>query len=606
MGLFFFYPVLLFSLLGLIFFKKTFKIETILIILLFFTFLLMNSMMVMWWGGSSFGPRHLTPVIPFLALPLPLVLEKILKKKSISAVFLIFLIFSVFHNLISLNKVEEPVKFKFEKNSESWIIVPNENILYTNYLPIFLKDGPRSRIFEYLLIGEIPDIRDFKPMPVREIKLFTLAPFGILVLKIPFLIIPILLFIIVLIWRKELFKIFIFKRMPIGLLLLILVVLLLLSRLEFKNMVFDKNWHPSYVNATHVIEEKWMAEEASIFLYSPKEEKTNLFFRIGTFYKPRELEIKVNDKILRYRVTSSDETLVTFGVQLKKGENIISLKSLDGCDRPVLLMNESNDYRCLSFIVHGFSLISPLPKFEIIFGKNWYLPEPYITWSYGNSTILIYSAQRVEAKLNLTLISYYKPRQIDFYVNNFLLDTFRIEPYKMNILTKTFTLKEGENIIEFIPKEKCDIPAIIEKSNDDRCLSFGLINAGLISPYELMEENKTFFGPNWYEQEPDGRWMSNNASIFLFSEKERGISLVLELASYYKERKIDLYLNKVLVLSRIIPPYKTEIIVPSLKLLAGENLIEFRSNETCNIPYLIEGSKDKRCLNFKLFDLKII
>jgi len=33
-------------------------------------YLLMNSGYFMWWGGFSFAPRHLTPMLPFLALPL--------------------------------------------------------------------------------------------------------------------------------------------------------------------------------------------------------------------------------------------------------------------------------------------------------------------------------------------------------------------------------------------------------------------------------------------------------------------------------------------------------------------------------------------------------
>jgi hypothetical protein len=197
------------------------------------------------------------------------------------------------------------------------------------------------------------------------------------------------------------------------------------------------------------------------------------------------------------------------------------------------------------------------------------------------------------------------PREIDFYVNNFLLDTFRVEQYKVNILTKTLPLKEGGNIVEFISKEKCDVPAIVEKSNDTRCLTFGLLDIGLISPYELMEKNKTFFGPNWYEQEKDGRWMSNNASIFLFSEKERETLLSLEMASYHKKREIEVYLNRFLIFSGAIPNHKTTITIPKIALLEGENLIELKSGESCDIPYLTEKIEDKRCLSFKLFNLTV-
>jgi hypothetical protein len=33
-------------------------------------FVLLNSSYYMWWGGASAGPRHVLPMVPFLALPL--------------------------------------------------------------------------------------------------------------------------------------------------------------------------------------------------------------------------------------------------------------------------------------------------------------------------------------------------------------------------------------------------------------------------------------------------------------------------------------------------------------------------------------------------------
>jgi hypothetical protein len=595
-SLFLYYPVYILSLISLYVFYKFWRREAIFISLLFSSFIIMNACVASWWGGSSFGLRYILPSTPFLMVPLGVFFGKVCKNKFLIFIFLIFLSFSVFHNFLGLQPWEGmELTFNYEKKTyeASYIFNP----LYEYYLPRTLEDGPRSRLLEGLVEGYL-DIRDFKQMRVREVKLFTLPPFGILTLKIPHTSLLLVLVVILIFWSQNLKRLS-FKNIPLIWIFLVLVFLLLFSRLEFKNLVYGTRWY-SQKNM------HFMSDEASIYFYSLNDKVTNLKFLIGSYYKPRRVSININNFSYQFLVSSFYETHTTPSIRLKRGENIIKLQSLDGCDKPALLVNGSNDYRCLSFVVYDVVVTSHLPEYNIVFGKNWYPSEPYITWAYENSTILIHSAQKAEAKLNLTLASYYKPREIDFYVNNFLLDTFRVEPYKANILTKTLTLKEGENIVEFIPKEKCDIPAIIEKSNDTRCLTFGLFDMGLISPYELMVSNKILFGPNWYEQEPDGRWMSNNASIFLFSEKEMETSLALELASYYKERKIDLYLNKVLVLSKIIPPYKTEIIVPNLKLLAGENLIEFRSNETCNIPYLIEGSKDKRCLNFKLFDLKII
>jgi hypothetical protein len=38
-------------------------------------FVLLNASYYMWWGGSAFGPRHLLPMLPFLVLGLPAVLD---------------------------------------------------------------------------------------------------------------------------------------------------------------------------------------------------------------------------------------------------------------------------------------------------------------------------------------------------------------------------------------------------------------------------------------------------------------------------------------------------------------------------------------------------
>jgi hypothetical protein len=597
-GLFFYHPVYIFSLLGLYFFYKSWKREAILIFLLFFSYVVINACVASWWGGTSFGLRYLLPSSPFLMIPLGVFFDKARKNKFLISIFLISVLLSTFHNLLGL-QAWEGMKLTLDYKEGKYKADYIHNPLYEYYFPRTLEDGPRSRLLEGLIEGPIHlDIRDFKQMRVREVKLFALPPFGILTLKIPYISLLLVLVVILIFWSKNLRR-FSFKNISLILIFLVLIFLLLLSRLEFKNLVYDTGWYPQR-------DMHFMSNEASIYFYSSNDKATNLKFFIGSYYKPRRVSININNFSYQFLVSSFYETHITPSINLKKGENVIKLQSLDGCDRPASLVNGSSDYRCLSFVVYDVVVTSHLPEYSIAFGKNWYPSEPHVTWAYENSTILIHSAQKARVKLNLTLASYYKPREIDFYVNNFLLDTFRVEPYKTNILTKTLPLEGGENIVEFIPKEKCDVPAIIEKSDDKRCLSFGLFDINLISPYELMDGNKMLFGPNWYEQEPDGRWMSNNASIFLFSEKEMETSLALELAGYYKERKIDLYLNKVLVLSQIVPTYRTEIIISNLKLLEGENLIEFKSREMCVVPHLIEGGEDKRCLNFKLFNLKIV
>jgi len=601
-GLFFYFPILFLSLVGFYWMSKKYKKEVIMILIPFIVLLYFISTRYFWWGGFSFGPRYLIYIIPFFFIPLIYSFKKIPKTIWLP-VLLLTLILSSFSITQWEDELLDPstvkMREKYEEGIDSFEILRNP--ISEHYIPIFLKNGLRSRIFEELLYDPYKiDIRDFHQIRVREVKLFTLIPFGILVLKIPFLIISIFLLIITLIWRKKLFRTFIFKKISVGLFFSILIVLLFISRLGFKDVVYYKNWHPIYVNATHMIEENWISERASIFFYSPKEEKTNLLLEIGTFYKPRQLIIEFNNQTYEYLVSSFNQTIITPSVSLKEGENVIDLKSQSGCDKPALLINGSKDNRCLSFMVNDFSIISHLPEYKVIFGKNWYPPDINITWAYENSTVLVQSTQKLKAKLNLTLKSYYKPREIDFYLNDILLDTFTIEPYKMNMLTQTFSLKEGENVIEFITKEKCDVPAIIEKGNDIRCLSFGLIDADLISIDELIDKNKIVFGKNWYEQEKDGRWMSNDGVIYIFSQKETDVILNISIFSYFS-KTANIYLN-----DKLMGSYRVaSSILEPITLRSGENILYLNSKEECD-RLKNENSSDIRCLSFKIKNIEII
>jgi hypothetical protein len=52
---------------------KRYRLEGIIVLMGFIAYLLINAGYYMWWGGYSFGPRHLIPMLLFLAIPLVLV-----------------------------------------------------------------------------------------------------------------------------------------------------------------------------------------------------------------------------------------------------------------------------------------------------------------------------------------------------------------------------------------------------------------------------------------------------------------------------------------------------------------------------------------------------
>jgi hypothetical protein len=74
-GLFWQSPVLLMALVGFYFLwrDKRYRLEGIIVLIGFIAYLLINAGYYTWWGGGSFGPRHLIPMLLFLAIPLVLV-----------------------------------------------------------------------------------------------------------------------------------------------------------------------------------------------------------------------------------------------------------------------------------------------------------------------------------------------------------------------------------------------------------------------------------------------------------------------------------------------------------------------------------------------------
>jgi hypothetical protein len=193
---------------------KRFKSEAILILSLFLSFLVFNSMLFHWSGGLCFGPRYLTPVIPFLAIPLLYIFEKINLK-----LIMPFIIISIFINFLGLQTLApfyhpfEPEIFKQQlEKTKSFQLM--QNPIIDHYLPLFLKNGPRSRIFEELLNGKLEiDIRHWSPqfgdtdkyLKIYRIKLFSLYPATVM-LKVPFLCLVPLTIIIFLIWSRDVFQ----------------------------------------------------------------------------------------------------------------------------------------------------------------------------------------------------------------------------------------------------------------------------------------------------------------------------------------------------------------------------------------------------------------
>jgi len=196
-GLFFYSPILLLSIPGLFFMLKKYKAETILIILALIFFLSIISMRRNWWGGYCFGNRYLLSVVPFLSLPLILTFTKIDKK-----IFFVLFFISIIINFLGLQPAEEwAYDWRNMDMRSDWLEKQNSfkilaNPLLEHYLPLTLKNGPRSGIFEHLVNGYISI--DIRFPPLSKGVDFPFSKF-----HIPFLVLIPVFLIEILIWRKE-------------------------------------------------------------------------------------------------------------------------------------------------------------------------------------------------------------------------------------------------------------------------------------------------------------------------------------------------------------------------------------------------------------------
>jgi len=133
-----------------------------------------------WGAGSSFGPRYLYTVVPFLSLSLMFCFKKINLK-----LILLLTIISIIINLIGMQVLINeqhaeglPMRFTSDYKSRLPTWQPISNPIFTYYMPLFFRYGPRSILIEQIL----------------GFRLF------------PFLNVFVLMIIVLFIWRKELIR----------------------------------------------------------------------------------------------------------------------------------------------------------------------------------------------------------------------------------------------------------------------------------------------------------------------------------------------------------------------------------------------------------------
>jgi hypothetical protein len=326
-GLFFYSPILLFSLFGLGSMFRRHKPEAITILSIFLALILFNSSIFLWSGGSSFGLRHLTLTMPFLMIPLMFSLKKF--KKILVPV----IILSITLTSVGLQVAYEPNDFHVTNFADSL------SFFWQNFENLVIH-GPQS-----VLIGRI--LFDSAP----------LFPYSSLVLLIS---------LVCFVWRNEIIPWLKMKKSIFLTVLFSIVVLVLLVNL----LVWLKpiNFYPLYrevnMNGEGWYEREtldvglyplstgsWMPTTAYFTIYNAKSKNApvRLKLTVKSFLnKERTLSILLNSKIAETLEVTGPAVRVV-NLNLTHGQNKVTLLA-NGCESPAEL-NISRDSRCISLFI---------------------------------------------------------------------------------------------------------------------------------------------------------------------------------------------------------------------------------------------------------------
>ncbi len=113
-------------------------------------------------------------------------------------------------------------------------------------------------------------------------------------------------------------------------------------------ILFKNNWFGTKISKDKFA--SWMINNATILGYSPDNEDYNLSLESRSYYRPRFLEIYLNDELVNKKIINTKLEKINLKLKFKKGENIIRLYTPDTCQRPIDSELKSNDTRCLSLL----------------------------------------------------------------------------------------------------------------------------------------------------------------------------------------------------------------------------------------------------------------
>jgi len=158
------------------------------------------------------------------------------------------------------------------------------------------------------------------------------------------------------------------------------------------------------------------------------------------------------------------------------------------------LTNSSHIYRDEKLIVYQVNKTGRIPFAAL--GSGWDLKElfydPPTRWIKDNATLKIITPESIIANITFNVMSYKKNRTLYVYLNGKLNSNFNIGTEKSLIRIENISLFEGENIINFYTKDKCDrnvtyCISLIDRS--DGCISLAFQNITIEYYKQILSNN---------------------------------------------------------------------------------------------------------------------
>ena len=514
-GLFIYAPFLLLSIIGLRKLYLRYKWETYIIVLQFLAilfFVIFGGHL--WWGGTGYGHRFFLIMLPFFILPLIFTLKR-LKIKIIIAL----LIISFGISILSTQQTEWVL---FSYGSAVHRVIYNdfcylreiENPITGYYLPLFLAFGPQSPVIGNILgFDQDNELNIQRTMP-RYLNLL------------------VVLIILGIIWRSELFR-FVRRKKRLAIIILSVVLMLILARVVFDS--HNNNYAQARLHKFY--EDRRCPDNALSKLFGPiplwVEERGNRIHRelygfippipyslwvdenlpvdIGenrNWKRPSVLMTKIHGSYANATINIYNKQndglpiLLNFVVYVNQDEpkdftvfhnddEVAKLVALRKTIRHGIYLNLTPGWNSIRFngneTCNEILLCEDLyfKKIQIVnaelhdifyYGKDWledlykYLERPKM---YVNNGTIIYNSTRdINKTLKFKLYSNEINRTLITYLNGKHIGTFNISNdwYYQNVIQLNLTLNKGTNILEFQTPEPCyDYPTNYRR---DYCISF--------------------------------------------------------------------------------------------------------------------------------------